>query len=59
MVVLLAENVGEELMRALARHAESDNLHLIRWELEGEDAGARQFYQRLGATVRPRPSTKR
>jgi ribosomal protein S18 acetylase RimI-like enzyme len=46
------QHVGEDLMRALARHARAAGHQLIRWELETDNAGARRFYQRLGATVR-------
>ena len=49
-------HVGEELMRALARHAETAGHQLIRWELETDNAGARRFYQRLGAPSATRAS---
>jgi GNAT superfamily N-acetyltransferase len=45
--------VGEQLMRAVATYAAPESL-LVRWQLYETNEGARRFYERIGATVRPK-----
>lgn len=45
--------VGEQLMCAIAAYAAPEDM-LVRWELYETNDGARRFYERIGATVRPK-----
>jgi ribosomal protein S18 acetylase RimI-like enzyme len=45
------QGVGDQLMRALARHAAEDQL-TITWGMREDNHGAQRFYRRLGATLR-------
>lgn len=45
--------VGAQLMRAIASYAAPERL-LVCWQLYETNGGARRFYERIGATVRPK-----
>lgn len=44
-------NFGHGLMEAVVEHARSLNARLIRWQVLPDNAAARNFYRRRGATV--------